>query len=341
MFVRNSWYVAAWSDEVGHRSPLARTIVGERLVMFRTADGNVSILEDRCAHRRMPLSPGRLTPEGKIICPYHGLTYDGTGACVLVPGQSGPNDIRVRAFSAHENAGLIWVWMGDPKNADTDKIFDCSWFERANWQETRLYRHAKANYLLLNDNLADLLHVAYLHIPSGGGNEFMGPAETDLKSTSDGYRFIRETKNIPSPTGYSRLSNAKGNIDRWHIVDFKAPSFFRIYTGVAETGTGGPESPLPQGKGKWTIAPHHFITPETENTTHYFQIVAHEWLPSSDSWRFLNSVIDEDVWAIEQQQVNIDIEPEAPFVAIGSDQAMYAMRKIVDSMLSADSEVRC
>lgn len=333
MFVRNSWYVAAWSDEVGNRLPLARTVIGERIVLFRAADGSVSILEDRCAHRRMPLSPGRLTPDGKIICPYHGLTYDGTGVCVLVPGQGGPNGIRLRSYPVQERAGIVWVWMGDPAKADPTDIFDCSWLERPTWQKTRLYRHAKANYLLLNDNLADLLHVAYLHIPSGGGNESMGPAKTELESTSHGYKFVRRTDDIPAPTGYGRLSNANGNIDRWHIVDFKSPSFFRIYTGVAETGTGGPDSLLQQGKGKWTIAPHHFITPETEKTTHYFQVVAHEWLPSSDSWRFLNSVIDEDVWAIEQQQINIDAKPEAPFVAIGSDQAMYAMRKIVDAAM--------
>lgn len=131
--------------------------------------------------------------------------------------------------------------------------------------------------------------------------------------------------------------NAKGNIDRWHVVDFQAPSFFRIYTGVAETGTGGPDSALQQGSGKWTIAPHHFITPETEESTHYFQVGAHEWRPSSDSWKFLNSVIEEDVWAIEQQQININSNPEAPVLAIPSDQAMYAMRQMVTAAISRDA----
>jgi phenylpropionate dioxygenase-like ring-hydroxylating dioxygenase large terminal subunit len=337
MFIRNCWYVAAWSEEIGHEKATARTIIGERIVLFRNARGTISAMEDRCAHRRMPLSPGRITGDGKLICPYHGLTYDGEGVCVLVPGQPSPGDIRLRTYPVEERSRLVWVWMGLPAQADASNIFDCSWLERAGWQQTRLYRHAKANYLLLNDNLADLLHVAYLHIPSGGGNEAMGPAETELKVDGFGYHFVRQTRDIPAPISYGRLSNARTNIDRWHIVDFKGPSFFRIYTGVAETGSGGPDSKLPQGHGKWTIAPHHFVTPETEKTTHYFQVVGHEWQPSSDSWRFLNSVIDEDVWAIEQQQRNIDACPEAPNHAIESDKAMFAMRKIVDGMLAAEA----
>ena len=337
MFVRNSWYVAAWSEDVGPRQPLARTVVGEPLVLYRTPDGSIAALEDRCAHRRLPLSLGRVTGDGRLICAYHGLAYDGSGACVHVPGQESPGDIRIRRYPVEERAGLVFVWMGPPKQADVAKTPDCSWLEDPKHRVTRLYRHAEANYLLLNDNLADLLHVAFLHIPSGGGSADMGPADMDLEIGENGYRFMRRTDDIPSPAGYGRLSNARGNIDRWHLVDFQAPCFYRIHTGVAETGTGGPESTLPTGQGRWTIMPHHFITPETEHSTHYFQVVAHEWEPSSDSWRFLNSVIDEDVWAIEHQQAALDADPEVKMQAIPSDGPMYAMRDIVERMVAAET----
>ena len=337
MFVRNSWYVAAWSEDVGSKKPLGRTVIGDPIVFFRKRDGGVAAMEDRCAHRRMPLSVGRLTEDDKLVCPYHGLTYDANGVCVLVPGQNTASDIKLRCYPVEERAGLVWVWMGAEQDADPKKIFDCSWLERADWKTTRLYRHAKANYLLLNDNLADLLHVAYLHIPSGGGNEHMGPAVMDLKIDKLNYHFVRQTQNIPSPKSYGHLANTQKNIDRWHLVDFQGPSFYRIYTGVAETGTGGPDSTLPECQGKWSIAPHHFVTPETERTTHYFQVVGHRWDATSDTAKFLNSVIDEDVWAIEHQQTNIDAHPEAPNHAIGSDGPLYAMRKIVDRMLEDEA----
>src|SRR6266404_3514843 len=181
MFVCNSWYVVAWSEDIGHRQPFARTIIGEPLVFFRTNEGKVAAFEDRCPHRRMPLSLGRITDDDKLVCAYHGLTFDKDGICVKVPGQPTTNGIRLRAYPVEERWGFVWIWMGAPEMADAAKIFDCSWLERAGWRQTRLYRYAKANYLLLNDNLADLLHLAYLHIPSGIGNEFMGPAKTDLK----------------------------------------------------------------------------------------------------------------------------------------------------------------
>jgi len=340
MFVRNCWYVVAWAEDIGHLQATARTVIGEALVLFRTSKNKIVAMEDRCAHRRMPLSSGRITADDKLICPYHGLTYDEQGNCVLVPGQNSPGNIRLRTYPVEERCGLVWVWMGAPKRADPSLIVDYSWLERPGWQQAKLYRHAKANYLLLNDNLADLLHVAYLHLPSGGGNEYMGPAKTELKIDGFAYHFVRQTSNIPSPTGYGRLSNAKGNVDRWHIVDFKGPSFYRVHTGVAETGTGGPNSTLPEGSGKWTIAPHHFITPETERSTHYFQVIGHQWQASSDSWRFMNSIMDEDVWAIEQQQQNIDRNPNAPVCTIASDKPLLAMRHIVESMLAAENSGR-
>ena len=262
MFVRNSWYAAAWSEEVGQREPLSRTVIGEHLVLYREPDGAVAVLEDRCAHRSMPLSLGRIADGGRLICPYHGLAYDGTGACVHVPGQEDPGRIRIRAYPVEERAGLVFVWMGPPGRADRALLPDCGWLDKPGWHRSDLYRCAKANYLLLNDNLADLLHVAFLHIPSGGGNEDMGDAEMTLEVNGFGYDFQRHSRDIPAPAGYRRLSNARGNIDRWHVVEFRGPSFWRIHTGVAEAGSGGPDSALPAGEGRWAIRPHHFVTPE-------------------------------------------------------------------------------
>ncbi|MCZ6862724.1 MAG: Rieske 2Fe-2S domain-containing protein, partial [Alphaproteobacteria bacterium] len=50
MFLRNYWYCAAWPEEIGD-SPLARTILGEPIVFYRTGDGTPVAFEDRCCHR--------------------------------------------------------------------------------------------------------------------------------------------------------------------------------------------------------------------------------------------------------------------------------------------------
>src|SRR4051812_11299276 len=124
MFVRNSWYVAAWPDDVGNK-PLARTIIGEPVVLIRTSAG-VAAFEDRCPHRRMPLSQGSVIDD-RLVCAYHGLTFDSLGNCVKVPGQASTQGIRLRSYPVVERWGFIWIWMGAPERADPEDIFDCSW----------------------------------------------------------------------------------------------------------------------------------------------------------------------------------------------------------------------
>jgi phenylpropionate dioxygenase-like ring-hydroxylating dioxygenase large terminal subunit len=77
VFLRNSWYVAAWDREVS-RAPLARMLLGEPVVLYRKADGTPIALEDRCCHRHLPLSRGRVEGDG-LRCGYHGLRFDASG----------------------------------------------------------------------------------------------------------------------------------------------------------------------------------------------------------------------------------------------------------------------
>ena len=73
-FLKNTWYVAALSPEVG-REPKAIRILGEAVVLYRTQAGAAVALEDACPHRKLPLSMGRIKGDA-IECGYHGLTFD-------------------------------------------------------------------------------------------------------------------------------------------------------------------------------------------------------------------------------------------------------------------------
>lgn len=84
MFLRNCWYVAGWESELPTANPIRRKIIGEPVVIFRDQGGVVHALEDRCAHRRAPLSMGRLEGDN-IRCMYHGLLVGSDGICRQVP----------------------------------------------------------------------------------------------------------------------------------------------------------------------------------------------------------------------------------------------------------------
>ena len=82
-YLRNAWYVAAWSDDLGDGQLLSRTILKERIVLYRKSDGNVAALQDRCPHRFAPLHMGKILHGDRIQCPYHGLEFNSSGTCVL------------------------------------------------------------------------------------------------------------------------------------------------------------------------------------------------------------------------------------------------------------------
>jgi phenylpropionate dioxygenase-like ring-hydroxylating dioxygenase large terminal subunit len=82
-YPRRYWYVACRSGELGRR-PVARRLLGTPLVLFRADGGRPAALLDRCAHRNLPLSAGRVAGS-YIECAYHGWRYDRSGACRSVP----------------------------------------------------------------------------------------------------------------------------------------------------------------------------------------------------------------------------------------------------------------
>ena len=96
MWIRNAWYVAAWSHEIAGDGLLARTIMNEPLVLYRTSNGSVVAMEDRCCHRLAPLSLGRREGDD-LRCMYHGLKFGPDGRCNEIPGQTTIPDQGCRA----------------------------------------------------------------------------------------------------------------------------------------------------------------------------------------------------------------------------------------------------
>jgi phenylpropionate dioxygenase-like ring-hydroxylating dioxygenase large terminal subunit len=120
--VPNGWYAACRSDDVGE-TPIARTLLGNPIALYRDQKGRAAALLDRCSHRNVPLSLGTVDEDGLLACPYHGWRFDHGGACRLVPGLLDGSDASGRsvpAFATREQDGFVWAW-GEP---DTDPIGD-------------------------------------------------------------------------------------------------------------------------------------------------------------------------------------------------------------------------
>ena len=109
----NCWWVAGFSTEI-RRELLGRWLLDTPVLLYRTEDGRVVALENRCPHRAAPLSLGMLKGDN-VQCGYHGFTFGADGAGVRVPSmKSPPAAVRVRTSPVIEQSPLVWVYLGDP-----------------------------------------------------------------------------------------------------------------------------------------------------------------------------------------------------------------------------------
>ena len=138
-YLRNCWYVAGWADELGE-SPQAKTFLDEPVALFRDADGIAHAIAGRCPHRFAPLGHGQVV-DGALQCPYHGLRFDGAGACVFNPHESGvvPR-VSVPVYPLAERHNLLWIWMGEADRADEAMIPDFAWLADERWEPVRGHR---------------------------------------------------------------------------------------------------------------------------------------------------------------------------------------------------------
>ncbi|MEK7345905.1 MAG: aromatic ring-hydroxylating dioxygenase subunit alpha [Pseudomonadota bacterium] len=265
-FVFDDWYVAAFANELG-TGLLARTLLGRGLVMYRSADGQVVAMEDRCPHRSMPLSSGELKDD-HIICAYHGMRFNTQGDCVHVPSQSScPRSMGVRTYATLERGPVIWIWMGDKESADPSRLPPQPWLGTGEWETSQGYLHLKASYVRLHENLMDLTHLSFLHAKSFGTPDYASAAyETEM---GDG-RFALMRNVVPTtlPPVWAESTGIKGQGQAARIVrsEFRSPGMHEVSVSFYDCTLAEAE------RETFRIRTAHLPTPETATSTHYFVV---------------------------------------------------------------------
>src|SRR6266446_3130788 len=158
----DEWYVACRSRDL-RRRPLARMILDEPLVLFRDGHGRPTALLDRCAHRNLPLSRGRVV-DGVLECAYHGWRYGGDGACRLVPGLVADEDDKGRVVPTRpvrEQQGAVWVYAGS--GPPRGEPFRFAHLEDPRYTTMTADMRVEATLLSTLENQLDVPHTAFLH----------------------------------------------------------------------------------------------------------------------------------------------------------------------------------
>jgi phenylpropionate dioxygenase-like ring-hydroxylating dioxygenase large terminal subunit len=263
-YLRNAWYVAAWSDDIADQQLVARTIMDEPIVLYRRTDGSVAAIEDRCPHRFAPLHMGKIVGGDRIQCAYHGLEFDGTGACVHNPHgtKNIPSRARVKSYPVIERHKAVWIWMGaapaDAKVPDF-RVLDNVPELHATKRDSIVI---KANYQLIIDNLLDLSHTSYLHDGILGNQDTV---ESEITIEQDGNDLVvaRSATNSAPPGMFAQFwPNHPPRVDKFTKMRWMAPSTLRLFTGICKMG-----APQDSGTGYHAI---HMLTPESARSTRYF-----------------------------------------------------------------------
>ncbi len=344
MFIRNAWYVAAWSHELGE-TLLARTICDEDVVLYRKADRTPVALEDRCCHRHLPLSMGKRDGDG-LRCGYHGLLFDAAGTCIEIPGQAEiPPQAKVKTWPLVERWGFVWIWVGDREKADPALVPNLWWADTPGWK----FSPAKmvplsCDYRLIADNVMDVTHLTYVHANSiGAGSLTEVPPEMEL--SEEVVRVSRWVLDRPPPPMYAKAGGFEGNADRWAVLEWRAPNVSVNFAGCVDVGFGGPGKDIMQSPRRVELVAISVPTPVTAGRCYYFFGFSRAFGLDDPAMDFafeqtMPEVFREDFAVLEAQQAKMAKYPDAPQISLRNDRASVYARRLLERRAEAEAGTR-
>jgi phenylpropionate dioxygenase-like ring-hydroxylating dioxygenase large terminal subunit len=222
----HSWFILCTSRELG-REPLARKLQGTPLVLFRDGEGRPRALLDRCPHRNVPLSLGRVV-EGTLQCAYHGWRFDGEGRCRLIPGLLGESEAKSRCATWHatrEQEGFVWVYS-TPGVEPTSEPYRFPLLDAHGYSTVRRMLSAKGTLHSTLENTLDVPHTAYLHGGWFRTEEKRNEIEVVVRRGAD--RVEAEYLGEPRPSGLAGRLLAPGGGVVQHFDRFLLPSIAQV-----------------------------------------------------------------------------------------------------------------
>ena len=340
MFIRNAWYVAAWSHELGE-ALLARTICDEDVVLYRTAEGAPIALEDRCCHRHLPLSMGRREGNG-LRCGYHGLLFDAEGRCIEIPGQAEiPPGAKVATWPLVERWGFVWIWVGERAKADPALVPNLWWADTPGWKFSPAKMVPLAcDYRLIADNVMDVTHLTYVHASSIGTGS-LTEVTPDIELSEEVVRVSRWVLDRPPPPMYGKAGGFEAHADRWAMLEWRAPNVSVNFAGCVDVGYGGPGKDLSLSPRRVELVAISVPTPVTAGKCSYFFGFSRAFGLDDPAMDFafeqtMPEVFREDFVVLEAQQAKMAKYPDAPQISLRNDRASVYARRLLERRAEAE-----
>ncbi|WP_036284511.1 aromatic ring-hydroxylating dioxygenase subunit alpha [Methylocystis sp. ATCC 49242] len=296
----NVWTIVGLARDLKPGRPLPMRVAGERIVFFRDASGNAAALLDRCPHRGVALSLGRVD-RGVIECPFHGWRFDGSGANCGAPFNPDAKRENLGAISlpARESGGLLWLYTGfspedEPALSDTfaaPGLALCA--------QSVLWR---AHWTRVMENMLDMPHLPFVHRRTIGA----GLREL-VEKRMDVYWEDR-------PYG-ARVTNAVDSVPRPGALEYRFPNVMELFID-------------PPGKlFRLMVA----CVPEDEETTRLILLTMRDFARSPllhPVFRWMNRRIANEDQTIVESSLPHEVPPPAEEASVRTDAPTLAFRRI-------------
>lgn len=234
--LRDHWYALATEAQL-RAGPLARTLLGESLVLYLDPDGQPVAAPDRCPHREAPLSAGHVS-DGVLVCPYHGWSFGQGGQCVRIPSANPsmplPRNSHLQRYQATLRYGLVWVCLGDaPQALPQIGQDDDAAFRRINSP----VEHWRASAVRMTDNFLDIAHFPWVHTGTFGNSQRTEVERIELKELDDGFFGYRYEVEAENPLGAKLVSGQSDStvhrrMSTGYMLPFAVRSTIHYETGL-------------------------------------------------------------------------------------------------------------
>jgi 3-ketosteroid 9alpha-monooxygenase subunit A len=192
---------------------------GQKIVVWKGADGQLNVLDAYCRHMGADLSRGSVKGD-EIACPFHDWRWSGSGRCTQVPyARRVPPGARTQAWNTLVQDGLLHVYNdpeGNPPPAEVT-IPRIAGAEDPGWTDWLWHAiEVDANCREVIDNVVDMAHFFYVHysFPTYFKNVFEGHTATQYMNG-----LAREDVTPPGREGQLKILGNES------VATYYGPSF--------------------------------------------------------------------------------------------------------------------
>lgn len=299
------WHIAYLAKSLKNR-PIPVTIFSNHLVIFRNDNNDVAAIEDRCAHRNMPLHCGKVI-KGQLQCPYHGWRYDTQGKVTSIP--SVPNKerrpkVQITTYPCVEQDGYIWVCLTQKPELSMPPKFP--YLNESGWTTFRMQTRFQSTVDNCLENFLDVPHATYVH-----RLWFRSPSSRTTRvrvsELDDG--AIAEYLQEPREKSFVFKLLSRKNSQLKHTDRFLAPSMSRVDYEFSD-------------QKHYIIS--SFCTPISDTETEVFTVITFKYGFLGKLVRLIfeplsRIIIQQDVKCLEKQQSNIQCFNGERFLRLPQD----------------------